>query len=135
MTTSDSHIETTKQLAAQRQIDAAITHIHKSELECAISLATAAEGLLPDTDSRRIFAYLREHPLSKKVDFNNTINWLKHSAPPDAAIIYEFEAAVVIARAMTKFAAAYTEVPSEWYDFLSWGVARAHWPTLPSMRT
>ena len=135
MTTADLHIETTKQLAAQRQIDAAITHIHKSELECAISLATAAEGLLPDTDSRRMFAYLREHPLSKKVDFNNTINWLKHSAPPDAAIIYEFEAAAVIARAMTKFAAAYTEVPSEWYDFLSWGVARAHWPTLPSMRT
>ena len=36
---------------------------------------------------------------------------LKHSAPPDAAIIYEFEAAVVIARAMSKFAAVYAEAP------------------------
>ena len=134
MTSSDVHIETTKQLAAQRQLDAAITHLHKSELECAISLSTAAEGLLPGTDSRHIFAYLRDHPLSKQVDFNETVNWLRQSAPPDTAIIYEFEAAVIIARAMSKFVAVYTEAPSEWYDFLSWGVARGHWPTLPSMR-
>jgi len=41
--------------------------------------------------------------------------------------------AVVFARAMSKFAAAYTDAPPEWYDFLSWGVAKGHWPTLPSM--
>jgi hypothetical protein len=40
----------------------------------------------------------------------------------------------VIARAMSKFAAAYTDAPPEWYDFPSWGVAKGHWPTLPSMR-
>ena len=72
--------------------------------------------------------------MSKQVDFNETVNWLRHSVPPDTAIIYEFEAAVIIARAMSKFVAVYTEAPSEWYDFLSWGVARGHWPTLPSMR-
>jgi hypothetical protein len=42
--------------------------------------------------------------------------------------------AVVIARVMSKFAAAYTDAPAEWYDFLSWGVAKGHWPTLPSMK-
>jgi len=46
-------------------MDAAVKHLHKSELESAITLATAAEGLLPDTESRQSFAYLREHPLSK----------------------------------------------------------------------
>jgi len=42
--------------------------------------------------------------------------------------------AAIIARVMSKFAAAYTEGPSEWYDFLSWGVVKGHWPTLPSMK-
>jgi hypothetical protein len=134
MNFSDLHIETTKLLAAQRQIDAAVSHLHKSELESAITLATAAESLLPETESRQIFAYLREHPLSKQVDIDKTINWLKRSARPDAATIFEFEAAVVIARAMSKFSAAYTEAPSEWYEFLSWGVVKGHWPTLPSMK-
>jgi hypothetical protein len=131
---SNLHIETTKRLAAQRQIDAAVSHLLKSELESAIALAAAAEGLLPDMESRQIFAYLREHPLSTQVDIDKTTNWLKRSAPPDTATIFEFEAAVVIARVMSKFAATYTEAPSEWYDFLSWGVAKGHWPTVPSMK-
>ena len=134
MTFSDLHIETTKRLAAQRQIDAAVNHLHKSELECAIALATGAEGLLPETGSRQIFAYLREHPLSKQVDIDKTINWLKRGAQPGAATIFEFEAAVIIARVMSKFFAAYAEVPSDWYDFLSWGVTKGHWPTVPSMK-
>jgi hypothetical protein len=45
MTFSDLQTETTNRLAAQRQIDAAVNHLHKSELESAITLATAAEGL------------------------------------------------------------------------------------------
>ena len=102
MTFSDLQIETTKRLAALRQIDTAVSHLDKSELESAITLATVAEGLLPDTESRQIFAYLREHPLSKQVDIDMAINWLKGSAPPDAATIVEFEAAVVIARVMSK---------------------------------
>ena len=134
MAFSDLHIETTKRLAAQRQIDAAVSHLLKSELECAITLANGAEGLLPETESRQILAYLREHPLSKQVDFDKTIGWLKHRTQPNAATIFEFEAAVVVARVMSKFAAVYTEVPSEWYEFLSWGVVKGHWPTIPSMK-
>ena len=134
MTVSDLHIEITKRLAAQHQISAAVEHLHKAELDCAITLATAAERLLPDVESRQILAYLRDHPLSKQVEIDKTIEWLNRSAPSDAATIFEFEAAVVIARAMRRFAAAYTDVPSEWYDFLSWGVVRRHWPTLPSMK-
>ena len=41
------HIKTTRKLGAQRQIDAAIAHLHEAELECAVTLAAAAEGLLP----------------------------------------------------------------------------------------
>lgn len=57
-------IETTKRLAAQREITAALGHLHKSELEAAIALATAAEGLLPDAEGRRVSVYLQEHELS-----------------------------------------------------------------------
>ena len=53
-------IETTKQLAALRQITAAIEHLHKREYECAITLAAAAEGLLPPTDEPHIFSDLKE---------------------------------------------------------------------------
>jgi hypothetical protein len=125
----DTHIETTKKLAAQRQIDAAIAHLHKAELECAITLAAAAERLLPDTDKPHIFAYLRKHPSfkNKEVDFNETITWLKHKVKPDTKVIFEFEAAVIIARAMSKFSAVYDDGPSEWGQFLEWAEARGHW--------
>ena len=88
MTFSDLHIETTKRLAAQRQIDAAVSHLLKSELECAITLADGAEGLLPETESRQISGYLREHSLSKRIDLDETINWLKRRTRPDAATIF-----------------------------------------------
>ena len=39
-----------QRLAAQRPIAAALGHLHKAELEAAIALATAAEGLLPDAE-------------------------------------------------------------------------------------
>jgi len=68
-------------------------------------------------------------------DLDASHNWLKRRDQPDAATIVEFEAAAIIARVMSKFAAAYTEeVPSDWYDFLSWGVVKGHWPTVPSMK-
>jgi hypothetical protein len=127
------YAEITRKSAAQRQIDAAIAHLHKAELECAITLAAATEGMLPDTEKPHIFGYLRQHPLFKEANFNETINWLKHKNGSDAAIIFEFEAAVVIARAMSKFGAVYDEAPDEWHQFLKWGADRGHWPGLPSL--
>jgi hypothetical protein len=128
----DIHIETTKQLAARRQIDAAIEHLHKSEFECAITLAAAAEGLLPDTDKPYVFARLKDHPSykNKEVNFNDTITWLKHPVQPETTFIFEMEAALIIARAMSKFAAVYDEGSSYWGQFLhQWGVAKGYWPS------
>ena len=81
-----------QRLAAQRPIAAALGHLHKAELEAAIALATAAEGLLPDAEGRRVSAYLQQHKLSKQVDIDKTIDWLTRNVPPDAATISEFEA-------------------------------------------
>jgi hypothetical protein len=122
----DVHITTNKKLAAQRQIDAAIDHLHKMELECAISLAAAAEGMLPDTEKPYIFAYLRQHSAfkNKDIDFNETINWLKHSTGEGTTAIYELEAAIIIVRAMSKFGAIYDGGPEEWHEFLVWGAVK-----------
>jgi hypothetical protein len=40
--------ETTRQLAALYQITAAIKHFYDGDLECAVTLASAAEGVLPE---------------------------------------------------------------------------------------
>jgi hypothetical protein len=69
---------------------------------------------------------LRGHPAftTKAIDFNETINWLKHYIEPDRKIIFAQEAAFVIVRAMNKFAALYSQGPIEWEEFLYWGVER-----------
>src|SRR4029077_19039656 len=64
-------IETTKKLAAKRQIHAAILLLRKEqEFECAITLAAAAEGLLPTTDDPHIFKILKDTPVFKQLDLN-----------------------------------------------------------------
>jgi hypothetical protein len=47
---STPFIETHVRYASMRQIHAAIEHVHREDYECAITLAGAAEGILPDTD-------------------------------------------------------------------------------------
>ena len=123
------HLETNKKLAAQRQIDGAIFHLRNMGLECAITLASAAERMLPHSEKEYIFSYLKKHEAykSKQVNFNETITWLKHTSEPDGKIIFMFEAAITIARAMSKYAAVYDDAPSEWIEFL-----KSYWPEMPS---
>src|SRR6266404_5200340 len=104
--------ETTKQLAALRQIGAALEHLSKREFECAITLAAAAEGLLPPTDEPHLFSDMKEFippDEFKYLDFNMVVNWLKHYKPedPDPFSILESEAVSLILRAITKFIAVY----------------------------
>ena len=116
---SEAHIKTSKRLAALRQIEAAIGHICRTELECAITLAAAAEASLPATGRPHVFAYLKEHPLFKKVNFNETITWPKHAKDEETKFIFEHEAAIIIFRAMSKFGDVYDDVPK----FTSSGVS------------
>jgi hypothetical protein len=89
-------VETTKQLSSMRQTKAAIEHLHKGQLECAITLAAAAEGQLPETTTEYLFRLLQR--LKPQENFNLFITWLKHPTGPDKATISEFEAVLVIAR-------------------------------------
>jgi len=73
--------EITRQMAALFQIHGAIKLFHKAEFESSITLAGAAEGILPD-DLQNISLYkiLRERQTAKpeKLDLNFVQNWLKH---------------------------------------------------------
>ncbi|MEO6945553.1 MAG: hypothetical protein ABI150_02900 [Nitrobacter sp.] len=117
-------VETTKQLSSMRQTKAAGEYLHKGPLECAITLA--AEGQLPETKTEYLFRLLQR--LKPQENFNLFITWLKHPTGPDKATISEFEAVLVIARAIQKFVAVYEASCTEFNDFSSWAVAQGHLP-------
>jgi hypothetical protein len=120
-------LKTSKKASALRQINAAIAHLHEGELDCAITLAAAAEGMLPDTKRPHLHDLFWNEfcPKAKAVgidiDFNFVINWLKHKFEPENLYIPEGEATVVIARAITKFMAVYDEEPETLVEFLRRG--------------
>jgi hypothetical protein len=122
-------IETMKQLASLRQIGAAIQHFHKQEFECVITLAAAAEGLLPPTNDPHLFRDLKEHVTPeeyKELNFNLVINWLKHYNPedPEPVKIPEFEVVIMLTRAITKSIALFHKLSRRMEGFLTW--ARSH---------
>ncbi len=119
-------VETTKQLSALRQIQAAIAHMHKKEFECAITLAGAAEGQLPESTKEYMFRLLKK--VMPGEDHNAFINWMKHSTGPDKATISELEVVVAIARAIHKFVAVYEASCKEFEEFSAWAVANGHMP-------
>lgn len=119
-------LKTSKKRSALRQIEAAIKHFHNGELDSAITLAAAGEGQLPETTKEYLFRLLRR--LAPKDDFNLVITWLKHPGGPENATISEFEAVLVISRAIHKFVAAYEATTQAFLDFEKWAVDKGHMP-------
>jgi hypothetical protein len=125
-------IVTTKQAAALVQINASIEHFQKGEYECAITLAAAAEGMLPPTEDPHLFTLLKDSPFFKPVDFNRYINWLKHPKGEDKTVLAEFEVTMVIVRAISKFIVINKTGSEEMKSFCRWAFARGHLPSPPS---
>jgi hypothetical protein len=124
--------EITRQLAALFQIHGAIKLFHKGEFECSITLAGAAEGILPD-DLQNISLYkiLRERQTAKpeKLDLNFVQNWLKHGTfklkdgkqvALESMRITPFLAVFSIQRAITRFAAVYGGDTPQMAKFMKW---------------
>jgi hypothetical protein len=117
-------VDTSKQLASLRQIIAAIDHLHKKELECAITLAGAAEGQLSETTTEYLFRILKK--VFSHDELNLVRDWLKHQSGPENATITEFEAAIMISRAIHKFVAVYQASHPRFEEFGKWAVAAGH---------
>jgi hypothetical protein len=119
----------TRQAAAGLQIHAAIEHFHKHEPWCAITLAAAAEGILPDTEEEFLFKQLKTTGLKKhkNLDHLNFVqNWLKHGKYKGQEVEsikirrFQFIAVISIQRAISKFMAVYqidTPVMDEFFDW------------------
>ncbi|WP_316204718.1 hypothetical protein [Bradyrhizobium sp. SZCCHNS3004] len=113
-------IETNVRYASMRQIHAAIEHHRCQDWECAITLAAAAEGMLPATDEPHFRQKIKElaaslsEPNGYSNDPNEVINWLKHGSYKgerrETVGIDDSEPPAVIWRAITKFYAVYTDV-------------------------
>jgi hypothetical protein len=120
-------LTTCKKAAALRQLDAAITHFHGGELECAITLAAAAEGILPRTENPHLFKMMMSSPVLKDIDNNMLINWLKHSSVgPECIQIHPGVAAIVIVRAISKFVAVHSQSTVRFDEFVRWGREADH---------
>jgi hypothetical protein len=91
-----------------RQIHAAIEHWRRGDFECAITLASAADAMLPDVDD----SYCRQVQNSMRI--NEISNWLIHGGsdlgkddPADMIVIEEIDTVIALHRAILKFEAVF----------------------------
>jgi hypothetical protein len=125
-------IDTNVRFVSMRQIHAAIEHINRGDFECAITLAGAAEGILPETNSphfrQKMIALEKAMPQVDKrfKGANNFINWLKHGSiikdgPRfENATIGLIDPLATIYRAITKFEVTYEELSPQMTAYKSW---------------
>ena len=119
-------IDTNIRLASMRQIYCAIEHLKRGDYECAITLAGAAEGMMPDTDAPTFRQ--RVKALSKSPEIraaggatgpNDYANWLKHGGVENATIPAE-EGVALIWRAITKYNVTYNDPSPQMLTFADW---------------
>lgn len=108
------------QLAAQRQIHAAIDHLRKSDYLSAVTLAGAAEGVLPHTDKPHLLPKLKA---LTDADPNAIRNWAKHGGHAGAEIS-ERDAILETARAVSKYGAVYGGQTAKMIEFVEWAIPR-----------
>lgn len=121
-------IECTTEISSMRQIHAAIEQYGKQNFECSITLAAAAEGMLPATDKPYFHQKVKE--ISAKLEglaegatgANDVITWLKHGTLKGEkcpkAQIQQLEVVVIIYRAISKYMAVYDRPSIQMVSFL-----------------
>ena len=118
-----SNHKTNRQLSARRQIDAAIDHMNAGSLECAVTLALAAEGQLLSSKASYLFNALKARvPNEEMPKFNILRNWLKHhdQNQHDEIEFYDFEVGIALIRATSKFFATYGQSSEKMEAFVVW---------------
>jgi hypothetical protein len=116
-----STIKTNRQLSALRQIEAAIDHLYAGDFECAVTLALAAEDHMPDSDAVYLYKQLEQRVSKSEMKIFNVLrNWLKHYIEPDDFEFSDFEAAIAVFRATSKFFATYRKSSPKMESFVAW---------------
>ncbi|MBR0991900.1 hypothetical protein JQ580_14400 [Bradyrhizobium japonicum] len=125
--------DTQIRLASMRQIHCAIEHLHRGDYECVITLAGAAEGMLPETWKphfrQKVKAFSKSPEIQEQggaVGENDYINWLKHGSLKRGGLRFETatisaeESLIVVYRAVTKYNAVYEDFSPQMLSYLSW---------------
>jgi hypothetical protein len=115
-----STVAVTKQQAAEQLIDGAIRAFEAGDHACAITLAGAAEGAMPPSDTRHFFEIARDafvgQPIPGKrkavekevvAELNAERDWLKHYNEKQPVEMELSNAILWIIRAVSKFHAVY----------------------------
>ena len=110
-----------RKISALRQIHSAIKLFHEEEYESTITLALTAESQLPHVAAPYLYDRLKARVSPDEVGiFNDVRNWLKHLTPPDEIDITNFDAALALVRATTKFKAVFGESSPAMDEFAGW---------------
>jgi len=126
MNTDDARVKLSKRDAAIQQIHASIEHCKNGQLAAAITLAAAAEGMIPATEKDHLIKRINDLGLFKQLDMNAVITWLKHDTGQQSAEIQELEACATVMRAISKFAAVYDGITPQMKAFPEWMQQRGH---------
>jgi hypothetical protein len=114
-----------------RQIHCAIEHLHRGDFECAITLAHAGEGMLPEPEKLYLRHKIQDMSKSEVVqaaggltDPNDLSVWLKHGtlnkARVEAVTIPAEESVAFVCRAISKFEAVYDDLSPQMISFRKW---------------
>lgn len=124
-------IQTSKRLAAMRQIHAAISHFREGEFECVITLCSAAEGQLPTQGEQiDLFSILKQAGIKRpesdggRDDFNFIANWMKHEGGPAEAIIEPWMALMWLNRAISRYRVAYGAGTPQMVNLFAWAAQK-----------
>ena len=123
----DTHIR----LSSMRQINRAIDHCINGEYECAITLAHAGEGMLPEPEKPYLRHKIKAMSKSEEIQDaggltgpNDISVWLKHGtlngARTEAITIPAEESVAFVCRAISKFEAVYGEISPQMLGFRKW---------------
>ncbi len=124
-------IQTDRRVASMRQIHCAIEHIERGDYECAITLAAAAEGMLPEPGKPYFRGKVKKLAESEEIKAaggaigpNDYSVWLKHGTfngvKTEKATIPDEESVVWIYRAISKFDAVYDDRSPQMISFCKW---------------
>ncbi len=123
-------METDRQKASARQIHNAIDHLRNGEFKSAITLASAAEGVLPEPQKPYLFQKIKKFseslPDSKKSEpnaVNAMNNWPKHGTHKTATVS-EQDVIESITRAISKFIAVHDGRTEKMKEFSQWATQR-----------
>jgi len=123
----DTHIR----LASMRQINRAIDHCYNGEYECAITLAHAGEGMLPEPEKPYLRHKIKKMSKSDEIQAaggatnpNDISVWLKHGTfngvRTEEATIPAEESVAFVCRAISKFEAVYNDLSPQMTSFRKW---------------